>query len=169
MHHTAQQVVLTSQVSRRTWSSVFRVVYWYTYLLYPLPSILQTFSRSFPIIRLLFCNQLSSTGRQTYDVMHACHPFPCCPGYMRSIRSPPPIVHGLTMGGHVHGHRRAQADRFGFPHASVYPYRPRILQSSWQATWPAGATPEKIQSTNFTFKLPRILSAVAILAGGLDT
>ena len=75
--------------------------------------------------------------------MHACHPFPCCPGYMRSIRSPPPIVHRLTMGAHVHRHRRAQADRFRFPHAAVYPYRPRTLQSSWQATWPAGATPEK--------------------------
>ena len=34
-------------------------------------------------IWLLFCNQLSSTGQQTYDVMHACFLFHTCyPGYL---------------------------------------------------------------------------------------
>ena len=68
MHHCVQQVVLTSQVSRRTWSSVFRVVYWYTYLLYPLPSILQTFSRSFPIIRLQIAFLQSAVKHRTTDI-----------------------------------------------------------------------------------------------------
>ena len=46
---------------------------------------------------------------------------------MRSIRSPPPIVHRLTMGRPVHRHRRAQADHFGFPHA-VYPSALRLFR-----------------------------------------